>query len=183
MKFVVDLQEAEPVFYAHPSSGLFFEKFAGKPARSLHQLVLRTNGVAASDGKELSETEQLWQVRWNSHVGKLAARIATMRSDAKRWSKPSLKWLRVADQENATAEFLSETHSKSLNYLGVQLLRAGHANEAKEWFQRAMLNPVNVSALINLEVAERRSRGDTMRLKMDWAREQFSDALDHYENW
>ena len=183
VKFVVDLQEAEPVFYAHPSSGLFFEQFTGKPVRSLHQLVLRASGDVG-DGKELSETEQLWQVRWNSHVGKLAARIATMRSDAKRWSKPSLKWLRVADRENATAEFLSGNYSKSLNYLGVQLLRAGHANEAKEWFQRAIqLNPVNISSLINLEVAERRSRGDTMRLKLDWTREQFSDAFDHYENW
>lgn len=184
VKFVTDLQEKEMVFYAHPSSGLFFERFFSKPARSLHQLILRTNDSASSDVTALADAEKLWQARWESHVGKLAARIATMRSAGKRWSNPSLKWLRVADRENATAVFLSGAYSKSLNYFGVQLLRAGQGDVAKAWFQRAIqLNPVNVSALINLEVAERRSRGDTVRLKMDWAREHFSDAFDHCENW
>ncbi|TSA41932.1 MAG: hypothetical protein D4R57_00015 [Verrucomicrobiales bacterium] len=209
---VAALAANEAVFYAHPSSGLFFEKFAGEPQGALHRLVLRTSDETSAaprsrrgneadsrfdvqhtnppshDGgyivRTVSDNEHLWQTRWSSHIGKLAARIEAQRNNVERWKSSSLKWLRVADQGNATAMFLGGAYSKALNHWGVQLQHAGRGSEATEWFRRAItLNPANLAANINLEFAERRMRGDNSRLGVAWAREHFAEAFVHYENW
>ena len=184
---VTALAEKESVFYAHPSSGLFFEKFAGVPKGSVHRLVLRTGEKISTSGlteAELSENERLWQTRWSSHIGKLTSRIEAQRNSVARWKGSSLKWLRFAERENVTATFLSGAYSKALNHWGVQLQRAGRDSEATEWFRRAIAsNPVNLAARINLEFAERRARGDNSRLTVSWAREHFSETFDLYQNW
>ena len=186
LRTVVSLAEREPVFYAHPSSGLFFEKFAGESKGSVQQLALRTSGEisAKPTTAQLSENERLWQTRWSAHLEKLTAQIAARRADAARWKSSRLKWLFVTERENKTATFLSGAVSKAMNHWGVQMLRAGGGGEAMEWFRRAVeLNPTNLAALINLEFAQRRARGENAPLAMSWAREQFADAFDRYENW
>lgn len=186
VKTVSLLAEKEDVFYAHPSSGLFFEKFAGESRGAVHQLrLLNEGGVAATpSATQFSEVERLWQTRWSSHLGKLTAQMATQRTRSARWKSPSVKWLRVAERENRTATYLSGAVSKAVNHWGVQLQRAGRGGDATEWFRRATkLNPSNLAALINLEYAQRRARDETKPLAMAWAREQFADAFDLYASW
>jgi tetratricopeptide (TPR) repeat protein len=187
VKTVVSLAKKEAVFYAHPSSGLFFEKFAGESKGAVHRLTLRTNeDVSATPltAGLLSDNERLWQARWSSHIGKRAAQFTSQRADATRWKRSSLKWLCVAERENATAAFLGDAYSKVMNHWGVQMQLGGRSGEAMEWFRRAIeLNPANLAALINLEYAERRARGENAPLAMSWAREQFAAAFEHFESW
>ncbi len=187
LKTVASLAEKEAVFYAHPSSGLFFEKFSGEPRGTVHRLVLRPGKDVSAvplTPVQLTNNERLWQERWSSHIGKRAAQIASQRADSARWKSSSLKWLHIHERENATAAFLSGAYSKAMNHWGVQLQRAGRGSEATEWFHRAIeLNPANLAALINLEYAGRRARGETAPLAMSWAREHFAEAFDHYASW
>ncbi len=186
VKTVTLLAERETIFYAHPSSGLFFEKFAGESKGAVQQLALRTSEEisATHSSTQLSEIEALWQTRWSSHLKKLTAQIAAQRASGARWKNPSLQWLLVTEQENKTATFLSGAVSKAMNHWGVQLQRAGRGGEAMEWFRRTIeLNPSNLSALINLEYAERRARGENAPLAMAWAREQFAGVFDQYQRW
>ena len=78
VKTVVSLAEKETVYYAHPSSGLFFEKFDGLAKGSVQQLALRTSEdiSATLTADQLTENERLWQTRWSSHLAKLTAQIA-----------------------------------------------------------------------------------------------------------
>lgn len=187
VKTVVSLAKKEAVFYAHPSSGLFFEKFSGESRGAVHRLVLRTTAETSAApliADQLSGNERLWQTRWSSRLGKRATQFARQRDTAARWKSSSLKWLRVTERENATAAFLSGAYSKVLNHWGVQLQRAGRGSEAMEWFRRSItLNPANLAALLNLEYAERRARGDNAPLAMSWVREQFAETFDRYESW
>ena len=187
LKTVASLAEKEAVCYAHPSSGLFLEKFSGEPKGAIHRLVLRTGEDISTPSLtvvQLTNNERLWQERWSSHIGKRTAQIASQRADDARWKSSSFKWLHVAERENATAMFLSGAYSKAMNHWGVQLQHAGRSSEATLWFRRAIeLNPSNLAALINLEYAERRARGETAPLAMTWAREHFAEAFEHYASW
>ena len=187
VKTVSALVEKEAVFYAHPSSGLFFEKFTGEPNGAVQRLVLRNDeevSIAPLAAAQVAEVERRWQTRWSSHIGNFAAQAANQAGQAACWQSSSLIWLRVAERENATAKFLGGVYSKMLNHWGVQLQRAGRSGEALEWFRRAItLNPVNLPARINLEYAERRARGDNSPLAMSRVREHFADAFDQYESW
>ncbi len=187
VKTLVSLAKKEAIFYAHPSSGLFFERFAGESKGAVHRLTLRTNediSVPPLTAVQLTDNERLWQDRWSSHIGKRLAQFISQRAEAMRWKSSSLKWLRVTERENATAAFLSGAYSKAMNHWGVQLQQAGRSGEATQWFRRAIeSDPANLAALINLEYAQRRSRGKNAPLAMSWAREHFAEAFEHYESW
>jgi len=186
-KQVSELAEREPVLYQHPSAGFFFESFADVPNGSMHRLVPwpagRDEPPPLADAI-LATNELIWQRRWDKSLSQLANQIASNRRAATARASPAWRWLRLSDRLNVTAADLGGAYSKSLNYWGVQLQRAGRPAEAREWFRRALeLNPDNLSAHINLTYATSRQQGNPTRLTLAGIREQLPELFGKYEKW
>jgi tetratricopeptide (TPR) repeat protein len=175
----------EPVLYLHPSSGLFFEAYAGVPNRFIRRLTVRPAGEVA--GSQLTEqaaaaNERIWQQRWTNSLQSLAARTSQP-TPAQPPTRPLLKFFRLTSRRNSTASTLGAAYSKAANDWGVQLQQLERWPEAGVWFQRALkLNPKNLPARINLEYNERCRRGEKSRLKVGELRNQipalFADSGD-----
>ena len=182
LSFASQLAALEPIYYRHPSSGFFLERFSDAPAGSLRQLMPREE---KSTEPTLVATNHLrWQQRWSEHFHPLTEQLINLRQNAARWSQSPFKDLRFARRQNATAAFLGTVYSKAFNHWGVELRRSGQDPEAMQWFERSIeMNPDNLAARINLEYGRRCKQGDRSRLKLAWVREEFSDALGKYENW
>ena len=92
--------------------------------------------------------------------------------------------LHLASKPNPTTSFIGAAYSKRLNYWGVQQQRRGRAQEAEQWFGRALaLNPANLTAHINLEYAERCRRGDRTRLNVVSLQNLYSELFAKHSDW
>jgi tetratricopeptide (TPR) repeat protein len=171
----------ERVFYAHPSSGLFFEEFSAENAGALHQLFPRDQTRVAGS---IAETQAAWQNIWDKRLAGFAERFAAQRKADARWSDARLKWLKIEPKENTTISLVAAAASKALNAWSVKLLRAGQTTNAIAWLDRSIaLNPKNLSALINREFVARCVRGETNRLTVQWVRQNLHDAFGAHDNW
>jgi len=181
------LAASEPLFYLHPSSGFFLERFSDEPIGLVHRLLPRQEdgSVVEKPGSDLVATNNLiWQQRWAENLHALTEQLANLRLKAARLSRPPFRGLRLARRQNATAAFLGAIYSKAFNHWGVEIRRTGHESEAAEWFRRSIeMNADNLAARINLEYTTRCERGDPARLKVTWVREEFSETLGKYEDW
>ena len=175
------------VVYAHPSSGLFFERFADQPNGLIHQLVRRGEQDALRPtlgSGVVAANEQIWQQRWTGKLGALAGQAKKEPHYGPRWAWSLLARLRLTGEQNLTASALGAVYSKSLNYWGVQMQRLGRWAEAGAWFERALaLNPDNLAAQINAEYNQHCQRGDKQRLKAAAVEREFQDLFGAYRNW
>lgn len=172
----------ESIVYLHPSSGLFFERFDATPRGWAQQLHFRASGPAPSpDFKNLNA---VWEQRWTNHLARQAEQIAAARQRQVFWSQPALKVLKLAGRGNETAQFLAVAYAKMLNHFGVELARHGDLDGAGRWYERSVaLHPDNVAARINREYLQRRRRGDSSRLTLEWIRENLAGPQASSLNW
>ena len=166
--------EHEPLVYLHPSFDYCYELFADEPHAPAHFLTLRATNIADArvlDARIAAANEQYWQECWTNSLQRLAA---SLDDQTPRWAARVFARLRLKPEQNTTALFSGRWHSRCLDYWGVQMQRLGQWKEAGLWFQRALeLNPVNLSAQINLDYNQRHQQGDTARLS-DKAVEELS---------
>lgn len=184
---VSELAAHKPLVYLHPGFGLFFEEFREEPHGSVYCLVPRPDGgvdASALTDAQVTANEQIWQQRWHHHLDALARQIAGHRQNAARWSRPELKWLRLANPTLTTASVLCAGYSRTLNDWGVQMQRHGRGPEAVKWFRRAMaINPYNLAAHINLEYANRSQRRDRSRLPLAGTIQRDTELFGKYDTW
>jgi tetratricopeptide (TPR) repeat protein len=175
------------VVYAHPSSGLFFERFQGRPSGLVHRLVPRGGKDTMPQPLEpavAAANEQIWQQRWTGTVGTLAEQAKVKTHCGPPWAWPLLAALSLTGEQNFTASVLGAIYSKSLNYWGVQMQRLGRWAEAGVWFERALaLNPDNLTARINETYNQQCQRGDKQRLAGAAVEKDFQDLFGAYRNW
>jgi tetratricopeptide (TPR) repeat protein len=101
-----------------------------------------------------------------------------------RWKEGPGKMFRLSGRLNETAQVLGDLYSKALNSWGVDAQKAGPGDEARAWFERALIfNPDNLAARINLAFAERQARGETNRLTWAEVKEAFPKTLAKYQTW
>ena len=197
---VSDLAARSPVFYLHPSSGLFLERFTARPQGALYQLVPRAalEGFAPKSGevhalndprnsldsKDVEATERYWNQRWGSSLAELSAGIVKTVRPANNWARPVLDFLRLEPEPNATASTLGAAYSKCLNYWGVREQRAGHWPAAGIWFQRTLeLNPRNLAAQINAIYNQQCQNRNRARLDAAHVQQQFAELFADYTDW
>jgi tetratricopeptide (TPR) repeat protein len=177
----------QEVVYAHPSSGLFFERFLGRPNGLIHQLVKRGAKdplLRTLEPGLVATNERIWTQRWTGTLGTLADKAKAKPHCGPPWAWPLLAKLRLTGEQNRTASALGAIYSKSLNYWGVQMQRLGRWAEAGAWFERALaLNPNNLAAQINAEYNQQCQRGDKKRLDGAAVEKEFQDLFGAYRNW
>jgi tetratricopeptide (TPR) repeat protein len=175
------------VVYAHPSSGLFFESFVGRPNGLIYRLVPRGAKDTLRQTLEpeaAGANEQIWQQRWTSRLASLAEQAREKRHYGPSWAWPLLATLRLTGEQNWTVSALGAVYSKSLNDWGVQVQRLGRWAEAGVWFDRALaLNPNNLTAQINAKYNQQCQRGDKQRLQAKAVEKEFDDLFATYRNW
>ena len=187
IKLVSAFAKRGEVVYAHPSSGLFFESFVGRPNGLIHRLVQRGAKDTLRQTLEpevMGVNEQLWRQRWTGALATLAEQAKEKPHWGPSWAWPLLTTLRLTGGQNWTASALGAVYSKSLDYWGVQMQRLGRWSEAGVWFDRALaLNPHNLTAQINAKYNQQRQRGDKQRLQAKAVEKEFDDLFTAYRNW
>jgi len=170
----------EPVLYAHPAFGLFFERFTDEPRGLAYALVPRPPQEAATSviSENVAATgEQLWQARWKS------LQLQPSPPELKAGSGLA-RLLRLPPRPNFTLSFMSRAYSKCMDDWGVQLQRVGREAEAAVWFQRALrLNRYNLAAKLNLDFNEACRRGNKSRLDPAIVQRQLGDLFTRYKEW
>jgi len=187
IKLVTAFAAQGEVVYAHPSSGLFFERFVGCPNGLIHPLVERVAKETMRQTLEpgmVATNEQIWQQRWTGMLGTLAEQAKKKPHCGPPWAWLLLAKLRLTGEQNSTASALGAVYSKSLNYWGVQMQRLGRWAEAGVWFDRALaLNPDNLAAQINAKYNQQRRQGDKTRLEGAAVEKELQDMFRKYRNW
>jgi tetratricopeptide (TPR) repeat protein len=171
-----------PVVYLHPSSGLFYERFEATPLGWAQELKFRsgvTNGVGS-----LAAVAAVWEERWTTVLARRAEQLAAARQRQAWWAQPGFRAVKLGGPANETAQFLSGAYAKALNHFGVALALEGDLAGARRWYERAIaFNPDNAAARINLEFAERRHRGESHRLSLEWMQEIFAATRGGVGSW
>lgn len=153
----------DPIFYAHPSFGYFFERFQGVPQGAALRLMPREFADGAGGVPTQGNLDALaanWQSLWSQSLEKIALRLELERREPVRASSGMLRHLRLVREVNPNLSYLAYWYSRLLNAWGVWLQRDGRTAEAAAWFERSlMLNPRNSIAELNLEY--HRARGES----------------------
>jgi tetratricopeptide (TPR) repeat protein len=209
LELVAAFTAREPVLQLQPSFGLWLEIFSERPSGCVYYLEPRkaddttqlprgaptvkvaqpgtdatVAGSQALAGQLADRAEQVWQHRWTELLEKVAE---TTRNNARFPPGPGRALrvgLRLASEPNRTATFIGAAYSRRLNDWGVRRQCLGRAQDAKQWFERALaLNPENLTARINLEYAERCQRGDRARLNVASFESEYSGLFARQSDW
>jgi tetratricopeptide (TPR) repeat protein len=183
--FLNVLSKTNDLYYLHPSFGLYFEQFYQEP----HGLVYRLKPLSpdtllppAPDEKVIAENQNFWS---NAETGLLAAMERTLAptdpNAPESLGQQVLRRLHVPRERNPVAFLLGPYCSRSLDFWGVQLQRAGKLPEASACFITARkLNPDNVVAQINLQFNAALRAGGTVPVDPASAT---PDRFGNYHDW
>ena len=185
LAMINQLSLSNTVCYLNPSFGYYFEQFYQEPHGLTYRLhPLPTNNlVPPLPSKELiAENESFW-----SRVIPAAQPDIQRALNPPDYSYPNnifdwfLMHLHVQPEPNLNAIFAGLYYSRSLNFWGVQLQRAGELDRAVASFASALkLNPENVSAAINGDFNANLRHGSTAVVNLSGVT---ADRFGRYRNW
>ena len=150
------LNKSNTLCYLQPSFGYYSEEFYMEP----HGLVYKLNPLSNDtllppppDKDLIKENETFWVDAQTDVL--MPVENAMMTSDSQRqesFAERQLARLHVPQEQNLSAAFIGSCCSRSLNFWGVELQKAGLLTHAAACFQTATnLNPDNVVAKINFD--------------------------------
>ena len=151
---LLKLSESGDLYYLQPSFGSYFEFFYLKPHKALYRLVPYPAGTVSAPlltPTEIQENDAFWK---QFRAEKLTRLIqAIKREQAKEKAK---------QKANPLLLFTGLGFSCALDFLGVEMQRAGHLKPAGEYFGYALeCNPDSPSAFINLDYNSLLQAGQT----------------------
>jgi tetratricopeptide (TPR) repeat protein len=142
MEYLGGLSQVYPLCYLHPSFGYFFEIFYLRPLGLTYQMHLYPKAVMTPPNLTDAEIKTNEEILTRIVQGPLAQ----LQGQAK-----------LNPDVNATCV----DYSVALNWLGVEVQKAGHLPEANTLFADAIAaNPQNFLARINKQYNERLQKGD-----------------------
>jgi tetratricopeptide (TPR) repeat protein len=179
------LSKSNTLCYLNPSFGYYFEQFYQEP----HGLVYVMKPLPEDtllppvlDKKLIAENELFW-----TQVMSACAPAIEKAIHPPDFKKPKnaveacMQRLHVSPEPNPNDLMAGSIYSRSLNFLGVQLQRAGELEKAATRFSDAKkLNPDNVVAAINLDFNQTLRAGTPTAV--DLARAT-ADQFGKYRNW
>ncbi len=179
------LARTNELYYLHPSFGYYFEQFYMEP----HGLVYRLKTLPADtllpplpDSDEIDANEAFWaRAEMQAFKPIERALAAPPPEESRSWGETMLAWLHARQEHDLNAIVAGGFYSRSLDYWGVELQRAGNLAIAAEHFQMAQkLNPDNGVARINLQFNHSLQAGE--KVPVDLAKTTL-DQFGKYNSW
>jgi tetratricopeptide (TPR) repeat protein len=182
---LVQISKSNSICYLNPSFGYYFELFYLEPHGLVYQLKELPNEnllPPALSTNLIAENQNFWTEFGESTLPHIAKAIVpydpTTHMNLFNWIIMHLHGL---GDPNPNALFAANLYSRSLDYLGVELQRAGHLNSAAECFRNAQkINPENVVAAINLEFNQNLQSGTNGTIDLNRVS---TDQFGKYRNW
>jgi tetratricopeptide (TPR) repeat protein len=183
--FLRMLAKTNELYYLHPSFGYYFEEFYLEP----HGLVYKLKTLPGDtlipplpDTAEVAENEAFWARAEIQAFAPIERALAAPKSDAvQTWGEKMLAELHVPQEQDLNAIAAGSCYSRSLDYWGVELQRAGALIIAAEHFKTAQkLNPDNAVAQINLQFNHSLQTGESV--PVDLAKTSL-DQFGRYNSW
>jgi tetratricopeptide (TPR) repeat protein len=179
------LAKTNELYYLHPSFGYYFEQFYMLPRGLTYRLrTLPTNTLLPPlpNNDEIDRNEAFWASAelqaFKSIEGALAPPPPV---ESQPWGERMLALLHVPPEQKLNAVAAGSFYSRSLNYWGVELQRAGKLAMAAEHFRTAQkLNPDNPVANINLRFNQSLQSGEVA--PVDLAKTEL-DQFGKYRSW
>jgi len=180
-----ELSTNHQIYYLNPSFGYYFERFYQEP----HGLVyafkpLPENTMLPPDlaTNLMAENEAFWtQVVSASQTGIEQAQHPADLTKHGGFIGWGMKHLHVLPEANPNALLAGAYYSRSLDFLGVQVQRAGDLEQAATLFNTAgALNTNNVAASINLAFNKNLRAGSPAVVDLSRVT---SDQFGRYRNW
>ena len=179
------LSRTNDIYYLHPSFGYYFERFYLEP----HGLVYKMAALPGDtllpplpDKNLIAENEIFWTQAAARAFAPIEHAAAPPDPNATRtWGESCLDILQAPREPDKMAILAGAYYSRSLDFFGVELQRAGKLEEAAERFEDAQkLNPDNVVAQINLQFNKTMRAGTAAAVDLSKAT---TDQFGKYQTW
>lgn len=179
------LSKTNELYYLHPSFGYYFEQFYLEPhglAYKMKTLPDDTLLPPKPDKNQIAENESFWSRLENQTFPPIVQAVTLPDPNAPlTLGEKLLGWLSVPREQNQNAVTAGTFYSRSLDFWGVQLQRAGDLTNAAARFETAQkLNPENVVAQINLQFNKTLRTGNTAPVDLS---KVTSDQFGKYRTW
>jgi tetratricopeptide (TPR) repeat protein len=165
------LAKTNELYYLHPSFGYYFEQFYLEPHGLLYRLKTLPDDTLLPpplDKDQIAENEAFWSNAEEHVFAPIERAVATPDPNATRSpAETLLLLLHIGREQNPAAAYAGDFYSRSLDFWGVQLQRAGDLANAAAHFEMAQkLNPDNVVAQINLQFNQTLRTGQTVSMDL-----------------
>ncbi len=179
------LAKSNELYYLHPSFGYYFEQFYQEPhglAYKLKTLPGDTLLPPLPDKNQIAENQAFWARVETQAFAPIKRAVAPPDPNAPRsWGDRLLDRFHVPREQNQNAILAGTFYSRSLDFWGVQLQRAGNlANAAACFIMAEEVNPDNFVAQINLQFNQSLRAGKSAPLDLS---KTTSDQFGKFRDW
>ena len=158
---------SNPIFYLHPSFGIFFEQFYLAPIGAVYEMKPFAPGrfdVPPLSATALYENEKVWSDAWRDSMEPASRASAPSPPKSKAVAK-WFHWFSLGMVAPYQSRLLCDWYSIALDSWGVTLQRNGRLPEAARRFDQALvLNTNNVAAQVNRHCNASLQSGGKMNL-------------------
>jgi tetratricopeptide (TPR) repeat protein len=179
------LARTNDFYYLQPSCGFYFERFCLEPHGLVYKLVTLPEDTLLPplpDKNLIAENEAFWTQTAAPELASIERAIAPRDPNAPQsWGERMLAKYHVSRESSPTAVLAGTYYSRSLDFWGVQLQRAGELAPAAACFTNALkLNGDNVAAETNLRFNQTLRAGGPATVDLSKAN---TDQLGNYPTW
>jgi len=179
------LVKTNELYYLHPSFGYYFEQFYLEPHGLVYKLKILPNDTLLPplpDKNEIAGNEMFWSRAETQAFPPIERALAVPKPGSPRsWGDKWLATLHAAREQNPNAVVAGSFYSRSLNFWGVKMQRAGDPSAAAAHFEMAeKLNPENVVVQINLQFNHSLQTGESVPVDLSRAT---TDQFGKYRTW
>jgi tetratricopeptide (TPR) repeat protein len=179
------LAKTNELDYLHPSFGYYFEQFCMEPRGLVCKLNPLPNDTLLPplpDKNQIAANEDFWARAEKTAFGPIVGTPATSDTNAPPgFGEQALGFFHIAREPNPNVDLAGIYYSRSLDFWGVQLQRAGELEKAAAHFEMAQkLNPDNIVAQINLQFNASLRAGKIPPVDLS---KTTSDQFGKYHDW
>jgi len=150
------LAKTNELYYLHPSFGYYFEEFYLEPHGLVYKLKTLPDDTFLPpplDKNQIAENEDFWSRAEKQDIAPIERALAPPDPEmSKSIPEKLFKRLHIEREPDLNATVAGGFYSRSLDFWGVELQRAGELTNAAAHFETAQkLNPDSVAAQINLQ--------------------------------
>ncbi len=179
------LSRSNELYYLHPSFGYYFEQFYQEPHGMVYKLKILPNDTLLPplpDKNQIAENNAFWaRVEAQAFAPIKRAVTPPDLNKPRSWGERIMNILHAPREENQNAIMAGTFYSRSLNFWGVQLQRAGDLTNAARCFRLAEeVNPDNFVAHVNLGFNQSLCAGKNVPLDLS---KTTTDQFGKYRDW